>query len=91
MALDTIKEVRSWLTPILVIVTSFLIKAKLSDIEAKMNQVDQISGQVIALQVKQAIIETKLNQLDGQFHTHAEMMGLKEEQKNLHDLLNSEK
>lgn len=87
MAVDTIKEVRSWLTPVLVVVTSFLLKAKLSDIEDKIKLIDDVNARVIRNEVKIEGLQSDLNHLDGQLQTHIEIFGTKKEQMNLDELL----
>ena len=87
MAVDTIKEVRSWLTPVLVVVTSFLLKAKLSDIEDKIKLIDDVNARVIRNEVKIEGLQSDLNHLDGQLQTHIEIYGTKKEQMNLDELL----
>lgn len=87
MAVDTIKEVRSWLTPILVVLTTFLLKAKLSDIEDKIKLIDDVNARVIRNEVKIEGLQSDLNHLDGQLQTHIEIFGTKKEQMNLDELL----
>lgn len=87
MAVDTIKEVRSWLTPILVVLTTFLLKAKLSDIEDKIRMIDDINARVIRNEVKIEELRSDINHLDGQLQTHIEIYGTKKEQMNLDELL----
>lgn len=87
MAVDTIKEVRSWLTPILVVLTTFLLKAKLSDIEDKIRMIDDINARVIRNEVKIEELRSDINHLDGQLQTHIEIYGIKKEQMNLDELL----
>lgn len=87
MAVDTIKEVRSWLTPILVVLTTFLLKAKLSDIEDKIRMIDDINARVIRNEVKIEELRSDINHLDGQLQTRIEIYGTKKEQMNLDELL----
>lgn len=87
MAVDTIKEVRSWLTPILVVLTTFLLKAKLSDIEDKIRMIDDINARVIRNEVKIEELRSDINHLDGQLQPHIEIFGTKKEQMNLDELL----
>lgn len=87
MAVDTTKEVRSWLTPILVVLTTFLLKAKLSDIEDKIRMIDDINARVIRNEVKMEELRSDINRLDGQLQTHIEIYGTKKEQMNLDELL----
>ncbi len=91
MAVDTIKEVRSWLTPILVVLTTFLLKAKLSDIEDKIKLIDDVNARVIRNEVKIEELKSNLNHLDGQLQTHIEIFGTKKEQMNLDELLKESK
>ena len=91
MAVDTIKEVRSWLTPILVVLTTFLLKAKLSDIEDKLKLIDDVNARVIRNEVKIEELKSDLNHLDGQLQTHIEIFGTKKEQMNLDELLKENK
>ena len=91
MAVDTIKEARSWLTPILVVLTTFLLKAKLSDIEDKIKLIDDVNARVIRNEVKTDELKSYLNHLDGQLQTHIEIFGTKKEQMNLDELLKESK
>lgn len=87
MGADTIKELRSWLTPALVVLSSFLIKGKLSDIEEKMRLIDDVNGRVIRNEVRISAIESRQNQQDGQFQTMLRLIGVDNAQKNWDEIL----
>lgn len=91
MPLDTIKEVRSWLTPALVLICSFLIKSKLGDIEDKMRTIDDVNARVIRNEVRIQTIESNQAKFEGQFQTHIQLMGIRNEQQNLDDILKGNK
>lgn len=89
MGVDTIKELRSWLTPALVVLCSFLLKGKLSDIEEKMHLIDDVNGRVIRAEVRISNIESRQNQQDGQFQTMLRLIGVDNAQKNWDEILKS--
>lgn len=86
-AKNQIASWRAWMNSGLIALSFFLLRGKLTDIEAKMDKVDELSEKMAGVQTKQVIIESNLNLLTAQYHSHVEIMGTKEEQKNLRDLL----
>jgi len=79
MSSNTIKEIRAWVTPSLVMLVGWFAKNKLEDIEAKLNLIPAIQQQVNTNTVNIQFGHEQVNKLRDEFMQHVDLAAKSEE------------
>ena len=72
---DTLKEVRAWITPFLILVVGYFSKSKLEEIEASVKLIPGVQAEITVNAVNIAATTGGLNDLRGQFIQYVELTG----------------